>query len=118
VVSTVPLPQPTATDGAVANRTPLRIGGDVQGGPLQYAPKPAFPDSARLMGIEGTVVLSAIIGADGHVKDVRVVSTTDSAFSDPALQAIQNWVYKKTLLNNQATEIVNTITVNFRLQSR
>ncbi len=81
-----------------------RIGGD----------QPVYPPEAKAQGISGSVVLHAIIGRDGSVQSLAVVSG-NSLLSEAALVAVKTWVYKPYLLNGQPTEVDTTITVNFNL---
>jgi TonB family protein len=48
----------------------------------------AYPAHLRQAGVGGTVHVAFVVGADGQPVDVRVVSTSDSAFSAPSTQAI------------------------------
>jgi len=117
IVSRVPIRSATPTTPSNSPRSPIRIGGNIQAGQLQYSPKPAYPSAARQQGLEGTATFSAIIASDGHIRDIRIVSTTDPLFSDAALPTIQNWTFKPTLLDGVPVEVVTSITANFRLSN-
>ncbi|MGZ4811394.1 MAG: energy transducer TonB, partial [Terriglobales bacterium] len=67
-------------------------------------------------GIQGTVVLQAVIGKDGRVKEVRIVSGLPM-FTQSAVAAVKQWQYKPYVLNGQPVEIESTVTVNFKLAS-
>ncbi len=112
----LPIRSATVTPSANATRVPIRIGGDVQvGGLTTSAPKPVYPATAFQLGLEGTVVLSASVGIDGHIREIRVVSSTDPVFSDSALSAVQNWIYRPTLVDGVPVETLTSITANFNL---
>jgi protein TonB len=73
---------------------------------------PAYPSFARNQGITGTVVLEALIGKDGHIRDLKVVSGP-SELRDASLEAVQQWLYRPYLFNGQPVEVRTTINVIF-----
>lgn len=92
----------------------IRVGGRVQEARLKYMVKPVYPPLARQARIQGTVRLNAIIGTDGRVKDLTVVSG-HPLLVPAALEAVKQWVYEPTLLNGEPVEVVTIIDVNFTL---
>ena len=96
--------------------TPSRIkqGGNVQQALLISQPKPIYPALARQARIQGNVVLHAIIGKDGKVEQLEVVSG-HPLLVQAALQAVKQWRYKPTLLNGEPVEVDTTITVTFTM---
>jgi TonB family protein len=95
----------------------IRVGGNVQATKLIKQVKPKYPESAKAQGIEGTVLLNAIIGKDGNLLSVTVVNKlADPDLAAAALEAVQQWQYQPTLLNGQPVEVVTTIMVNFHLE--
>ena len=77
--------------------------------------RPVYPPLAKQARISGTVELSAIIGKDGRVQDLKVVRG-HPLLVQAALDAVKNWVYRPTLLNGEPVEVSTTIDVNFTLQ--
>jgi TonB family protein len=77
--------------------------------------QPQYPEPARLMHIAGTVRLQAIIGKDGRVRDVEVLSG-NPILAHAALAAVREWRYRPTELNHEIVEVETEITVNFILQ--
>lgn len=77
---------------------------------------PVYPEAARANHVSGSVVLRAIIGADGHVKNLEVVSTVSPDLNQAAIDAVKQWTYKPYLLNGDPVEVDTTITVNFALR--
>jgi len=77
-------------------------------------PDPIYPVWARQAGIQGDVVLHAIIGTDGRILELHVVSG-NPLLVRPALDAVQQWRYQPTLLNREPVEVETTITVSFIL---
>jgi protein TonB len=77
--------------------------------------QPQYPVTARLMHLAGTVRLQAIIGTDGRVRDVEVLSG-NPILAQAALAAVRGWRYRPTELNHEIVEVETEITVNFILQ--
>jgi len=77
--------------------------------------QPLYPAAARLMHMSGTVRLQAIIGKDGRVRDVEVLSG-NPVLAQAALAAVREWRYRPTELNHEIVEVETEITVNFILQ--
>jgi periplasmic protein TonB len=97
---------------AAPNR--VKVSSGVTQGLLTHQVKPDYPPLAKSAHIEGAVVLQAVIGKDGKVKDVRVVSG-HPMLAQAAEKAVKQWQYKPYVLNGQPVEIDTNITVNFRL---
>jgi protein TonB len=82
---------------------------------LVYQVKPVYPSIAIRTRVQGVVVLEAVIGKDGSVDQLRVVSG-HPLLTRAALEAVQQWKYRPTLLNGEAVEVATTVTVTFTLQ--
>lgn len=75
---------------------------------------PAYPKEARKAGIEGPVVLHAVIADDGTLVDLEVVSG-DPVLASAAMEAARQWQFEKpTPRSNPHT----TITMNFDWRSK
>ena len=69
------------------------------------------------LGIEGAVLLRAVISVDGSLLNLEVANTdVNAGLAKAALDAVKQWRYQPTLLNGQPVEVVTTITVDFRLE--
>ena len=93
----------------------IKVGGNVQAARALHAPKPIYPASAESAGIQGTVLMRAIISTDGSTMGLTVLSSPDPLLADAAMESVRQWRYLPTLLNGQPVEVVTTISVNFRL---
>lgn len=95
---------------------PLRItiGGNVQQAKLVRQPKPAYPALAKQARISGVVHLAAVIGKEGGVIDLQVISG-HPLLVPAAIEAVKLWVYQPTLLNGEPVEVSTQIDVNFTL---
>ncbi|MGH9605546.1 MAG: energy transducer TonB [Terracidiphilus sp.] len=60
---------------------------------------PAYPPIARQEGIAGTVILQVVIGTDGKVRNVQVISTPSPELAESASDAVSKWEYKPYLVN-------------------
>ncbi len=83
-------------------------------GRLIHMIQPVYPPIAKTAHIEGTVELSAVIGTDGRVRDLSVVSG-HPLLRKAAIDAVRQWIYKPPVLNGESVEIVAPIAVIFRL---
>jgi len=92
----------------------VRVGGQVQPPQLVNKTNPAYPPLARQARIQGTVKLEGVIGKDGTVQELKVVSG-HPLLIQAALDAVRNWRYRPTMLNGQPVEVITTIDVNFTL---
>jgi TonB family protein len=104
--------QAPAAVGTIGVQT-IRVGGKVAAFNLQESPPPILPPLAKAAGMTGTVKLQIGIGADGHVKDVTVISGHPLLIT-AAMDAAKLYVYKPTLLNGQAAEVVTDVEIAFR----
>ncbi len=77
--------------------------------------EPIYPLSALGARIGGTVVIAAIIGKDGNIKDAKIVSSPDASLSAAALDAARQWQYEPTVMGGQPVEVHTTISLNFKL---
>jgi len=92
----------------------MKIGGQVQEARIIARPNPIYPPLARQARIQGRVVLHAIIDKEGRVSELQVVSG-HPLLVKAALDAVQNWRYQPTILNQEPVEVDTTIDVNFVL---
>ena len=75
---------------------------------------PLYPPLAKSARISGVVHLIGIISKDGTIRNLQVVSG-HPLLTKAAVDAVSQWVYKPTLLNNEAVEVIAPIDVNFTL---
>jgi TonB family protein len=55
---------------------------------------PVYPEAARRLGIEGSVVLEVAIDAAGRVREVEVVRGLPYGLSEAAVEAVRRWQYR------------------------
>jgi protein TonB len=89
--------------------TPIGIGDN---------PKPFYPLAARRQGIEGRVVVQAVVPPSGESAHVDVVRSSGHAVLDrAALAAIKNWRFRPATRAGEAIEAGIEIAVVFRLEN-
>lgn len=113
---TAPGNKPARPAAAGAQPQRIRVGGSVQHAKVLKMVRPSYPVHLKEAGIEGTVLLQAVIGRDGGIIDVQTLnSLVHPDFVQSAIEAVQQWLYEPTLLNGNPVEIVTDVTVNFTL---
>ena len=95
-------------------QAPVRVGGDIKEPKKIKNVPPVYPQIAQTAKVQGIVIIEAIIGKDGSVKDAKVLRSV-ALLDQAALDAVRQWKFTPTLLNNQPVEVVMTVTVNFTL---
>ena len=93
----------------------VRVGGAIARPERVYYVAPIYPAIARTAGIEGTVILEAVIGTDGSVQELRVLRPV-TFLSDAAFEAVRQWLFTPTRLNGEPVPVVMTVTVTFTLR--
>jgi protein TonB len=93
---------------------PLRVGGNVQAARIVNRVQPVYPPLARQTRISGTVRLHAIIGKNGTIESLEVMSG-HPLLQQAALDAVRQWRYQPTLLNGEPVDVDTTIDVIFSL---
>lgn len=78
--------------------------------------RPDYPMLARQMKVQGSVILQALIGRDGLIQDLHVLSGPP-ILSAAAQEAVRQWHFKPHYLGSQAVETETKITVNFTIST-
>lgn len=110
---------PMALNGVLSPRASLPglavpVSQGVSGGRLLRRVPPVYPTNAKVLGVEGKVVLNALVMEDGRIHDLKVVQG-DSALAQAALEAVKQWRYQPFLLDGKPVKRETTITVDFKL---
>lgn len=111
--SAAPPPPPPPKEKPVTPKS-IRVGGNVQAANILRQPKPVYPPLAKQARIQGTVRFNAVIGKDGTIQNLTLVSG-HPLLVQAAQEAVRNWVYRPTLLNGEPVDVITTIDVNFTL---
>jgi TonB family protein len=78
-------------------------------------PQASYPLLAQHMHVQGSVVLQAVVGADGIIQNLHVVSGP-AILASAAQQAVREWHFKPVVENGQRVETKAVITVNFNIK--
>ena len=81
---------------------------------LRVQPKPTYPPLAKQAHIEGAVKLQALIGKDGTIENLSVISG-HPLLVPSALEVVRQWVYEPTMLNGAPVGVDTEIDVNYTL---
>jgi periplasmic protein TonB len=79
--------------------------------------EPDYPLLAKQMKVQGAVVLEALIGRDGNIQDLHILSGP-AILSAAAREAVKQWRFKPYLQSGQAVETEARITVNFTISTQ
>lgn len=97
-------------------KRPLKLSQGVLEAQLINRIEPRYPSIAVQTKTEGAVLLHALISRDGRITSLEVVSG-NPLLIHAALEAVQQWRYRPTMLSGEPVEVETTITVVFRLRS-
>jgi protein TonB len=75
---------------------------------------PLYPDLAREAGVDGTVMVQALVDKSGRVRDTRVVKSIPM-LDAAAVAAVKQWVFKPALSNNRPVAVWVAVPVRFTL---
>jgi protein TonB len=116
----VPEPTPQTTQAPAeqppipAPTEPVRVGGNVQQAKVVRQVSPVYPPLARQARVAGVVRVEATIGKDGKVLKAAALNGPP-LLRQAAADAVRQWIYRPTTLNNQPVEVVTQIDVTFNL---
>lgn len=99
------------------------VAGDSLPSPGEYVPveelpeaitkvAPIYPESASKQGVEGTVVINALVGKDGRVKDTRVI-TSIPLLDDAAMAAVRQLLFKPAMAKGAPVAVWVAVPVKF-----
>lgn len=83
---------------------------------VSHPVQPNYPLLAKQMKVQGAVVLQAVIGKEGAIRDLQVVSGP-AILSSAAREAVMQWRFKPYYQAGQPVETEARITVNFTIST-
>lgn len=83
---------------------------------VSHSVTPSYPTLARQMKVQGSVVLLALIGRDGLIQDLHVLSGSP-ILANAAQEAVRQWHFKPHHVGPEAVETQARITVNFTIST-
>ena len=93
----------------------MQVGGSIRRPERVHYVAPVYPALALAARRQGTVILEAVLDADGNVREARVLRSVP-LLDAAALEAVQQWTFTPTLLNGEPVPVVLTVTVVFSLR--
>ncbi len=84
---------------------------------VSHPVEPTYPMLARQMKVQGSVLLRALIGKDGIIQDLRVLSGP-AILSSAAQEAVKQWRFKPYYQHGEPVETQCSITVNFTISTQ
>jgi periplasmic protein TonB len=115
VTAAIAAPAIYASVDNTADQQKVRVGGDIKEPKKIKDVKPVYPEAAKAAGVQGIVIIEAIIGIDGSVNEAKVLRPIPE-LDKAAIDAVMQWKYTPTLLNGDPVEVIMTVTVTFSLQ--
>jgi protein TonB len=95
---------------------PVKVSQGVMAASILHQVQPAYTPVERTMRLSGEVLLHAIIGKDGTVRELQVVSG-NPLLAQTAIAAVRQWRYRPTLLNGEAVDVDTIVSVKFILNA-
>jgi len=83
---------------------------------VEHPVQPNYPMLAKQMKVQGSVVLQALIGQEGSIQDLRVLSGP-AILSTAAMDAVRQWRFRPYIQSGQPVETQARITVNFTIST-
>ncbi len=84
----------------------------------EYIPQPTYPEAARLAGIEGTVVVEALVDVDGKIIDARILKSANPALDEAALKAASQARFTPAKQRDMFVRVWVSIPFRFTLTGR
>jgi protein TonB len=109
-------PAPPPGTSVEKARAPVPVGGNVQPPRIIFQVNPDYPLLAHQAGIQGEVIISAVIDAQGNVVDMKVVSGPPLLYQ-AAMKALAKWKFEPTYLNGEPVAIKWNASVKFRISA-
>jgi len=79
--------------------------------------EPSYPDLARQAQVEGLVMVYALVGKDGRVREVKLDPRLHVPLLDEtALEAVRHWVFTPAIDHNRPVEVWVNIPIHFTLR--
>jgi protein TonB len=80
-----------------------------------YQPDPEYSKKARKKKLQGTCLLSIVVGADGKPHDIRVTRPLGPGLDEEAIKAVQQWKFEPARKDGQPVAVEVVVEVNFKL---
>ncbi len=78
--------------------------------------QPEYPELARRGGIEGRVLVNAVVDENGNVISAEIVSSTNPIFNESALKAAYQYKFSPAMMKDKKVKVKVLIPFNFVLR--
>lgn len=102
--------------GDPVDSLPLKFSVGMTRPEILHQVQPRYSELARRAGVQGTVIVEAVIDEQGQVTNVRVLRGLPMNLDRAAVEAIQQWRFKPAMMGGHPVKIYYTLTVNFTIQ--
>ncbi len=96
----------------------FRVGGDVSGPIAIEQPPPDYSPEAQAAGLEGSIYLVGVVGADGLARDFQVTTPLGFGLDEMAVDAVKRWRFEPGLRNDAPVDVFTTLRVDFTLPAK
>jgi protein TonB len=116
-----PAATPVAPPAARAPEPPpaaprrYRVSSGVKAAEVLTRVQPVYPHLAQQLRVSGPVEVEGVVGLDGRIHDLHVKSG-NPLLTQAAMDAVNQWVFRPTMLNGEPVEVIQTVIVNFILK--
>lgn len=93
----------------------FHVGGGVSAPRAIYDPDPEYSEQARKAKYQGSVLLWAVIDAEGHPRDIRIARSLGMGLDEKAAEAVTKWRFAPALKDGRPVPVQISIEVAFRL---
>ena len=93
----------------------FHVGDGVSAPRAIYTPEPEFSEEARKAKYQGVVVVTIIVGTDGHVHNPRVVRSLGMGLDEKAIEGVKTWKFDPSKKDGRAVAVEMNVEVAFNL---
>jgi TonB family protein len=102
---------------AFQNRNVYHVGEEGVASPsVTYKVEPSYTPEAKEAKIQGGVVITLVVNAQGRADDIKVTRSLDPGLDTNAVAAVSQWLFKPGTKDGQPVDVAVTIEINFKLQ--
>ncbi len=93
----------------------FRVGGGVSAPVPVYKPEPEYSPEARQAKLQGTVILSLVVGTDGKAHAIQVARSLGLGLDERAIEAVRQWRFDPAKKDGRPVPVAVDVEVSFRL---
>jgi TonB family protein len=113
VIRHVPEPPPLLEEKQSPDM--VEVGRNIDRPAILHRVDPNYPEAARKIRFEGSVVLALVIDREGHVAEVGVLKGLPFGLTESAVAAVSQWRFEPTAFNGRPVSVRYNLTIRFQL---